>query len=293
MNNLEIQIQQANRRGKNRKARKQPEPTALAREYQRLINEVIAEYEKATNEVLLPVIEYAINQNKLELGRFDSWVDDIDSALNTVISLTIDRTRYIDAAMLSMASKLGEFNQSQFKKITDATLGVNVALNEPWLDDELKAWSKQNVRLVKSVPDQEHTQISRIALEGVRSGKPVREIQAEIAERHKISKGRAKTIARTETGKLNGELTKRRQQEIGIETYFWRTSRDDAVRVSHQVMNGLLCRWDDDTVYSDDGGATWNKRSSIGGYIGRPGEDFNCRCGAESNTQELLSKLGV
>lgn len=40
----------------------------------------------------------------------------------------------------------------------------------------------------------------------------------------------------------------------------------------------MLCKYSDPTVYSDDGGKTWKKRSTIGAFIGKPGEDYQCRC---------------
>jgi len=274
--NLKIQLRQVNRRGKNRKARKQPEPTAIAREYRAYINQVIEQYADLTEAILFPILEQAAQAARLQGVRADSWVDDLDSGLDSLLVRAMGMESGIGTAVGGFAQQLGQFNQRGFQSTVNATLGVNVELNEPWLADELKAWATQNVRLVSSVPQQEHTQISRIALEGVRSGKPVREIQAEIRERHNISRHRAQTIARTETAKLNSELTERRQREIGISTYYWRAGRDERVRASHGVLDGMLCSWDDPTVYSDDGGVTWKQRSSIGGYEGAPGTDFNC-----------------
>lgn len=49
-------------------------------------------------------------------------------------------------------------------------------------------------------------------------------------------------------------------------------------RDSHSALNGMLCKYSDPTVYSDDGGKTWKKRSTIGAFIGKPGEDYQCRC---------------
>jgi SPP1 gp7 family putative phage head morphogenesis protein len=290
---LQIEIKQANRRGRNRRARKQPEPTALAREYRALINQVIAEYADLTEAILYPVIDRAVSEARLQGVRTDSWVDDLDSALNTLIIRQGGNLSRLQQQMAELANRLGQFNQRNFKAITESTLGVNVSLTEPWLNDELRAWANQNVRLVSSVPAQEHTQISRIALEGVRSGRNVRDIQAEIEKQHGLSRNRALTIARTETAKLNSELTERRQKEIGIDTYYWDSSRDERTRESHAVLDGMLCRWDDDTVYSDDNGATWKQRSSIGGYIGKPGEAFSCRCSSSANTEALLERLGI
>lgn len=290
---IKIQAQQVDRRGKNRNARKQPEPTGIQREYLAYMNQLIDQYADLVESMLFPVLENAVTEARLTGVRKDSWVDDIDSALNAIAVRLSGFTGAIKTAVSGVSNSLGLFNQRNFREIVRSTIGVNVSMQEPWLNDELAAWSTQNVRLVSSVPEQEHVNISRLALDGVRSGKPVREIEKEIRDRYGIAKNRAKTIARTETAKLNSELTERRQREIGISTYYWRTSRDERVRNSHKVLNGMLCRWDDPTVYSDDKGKTWKKRSSIGGYNGHPGTDYSCRCSSSADTESLLERLGI
>ena len=42
----------------------------------------------------------------------------------------------------------------------------------------------------------------------------------------------------------------------------------------------MLCKWSDPTVYSDDNGVTWKKRSAIGGVELHAGKDYQCRCNA-------------
>jgi SPP1 gp7 family putative phage head morphogenesis protein len=108
-----------------------------------------------------------------------------------------------------------------------------------------------------------------------------------------VTEERARVIARDQVGKLNGQLTELRQRQAGVTTYYWRTSRDERVREAHDVLEGMLCRWDDPTVYSDDGGATWKPRSAIGAFEGQPGGEFQCRCSAESNVAQVLEALGI
>ena len=69
--------------------------------------------------------------------------------------------------------------------------------------------------------------------------------------------------------------------------------RAERVRESHRALNGKLCRWDDDTVYSEDGGKTWKSRAAIGGYIGHPGADYQCRCISSPDLSGLLAEIGV
>ena len=108
-----------------------------------------------------------------------------------------------------------------------------------------------------------------------------------------MSYGRAKLIARDQTKKLNSNLNQARQQSVGITLYIWKTVRDERVvgrpgglypqgnkaHGNHYVMEGLYCRWDDSTVYSEDRGETWKKRQAEMPQT-HPGQDIQCRCHA-------------
>jgi hypothetical protein len=85
--------------------------------------------------------------------------------------------------------------------------------------------------------------------------------------------------------------------------YIWETSGDERVRgtpkeeggiypnarPSHYAMDSLLCRWDDSSVYSEDGGRTWIDRPP-GAVLLHPGDDYQCRCTAIAYWQELVGE---
>lgn len=297
---IKIELETQSRRGKNRLPKRMPDPTGIAREYRAFIRSIADEYDKALKEILYPALEVAANQQKGQ--RLDGWFETLTRALDQMEFRAAAIAEGLRPKMIEFADKLGKFNQTQFQRAINSTWGINVSLNEHWINDELKSWAEVNSKLVSSVPANAQTDVARIAQEGVRSGRNVRDIQSEIQERFNVQRNRAQTIARTETAKINSELSKRRQTELGIDTYYWATSRDERVRGAdtnarpgdyHDVLDGMLCRWDDPTVYSDDGGATWKSRSSIGGFIGNPGDTYNCRCTSRANTESLLKALGV
>ena len=68
--------------------------------------------------------------------------------------------------------------------------------------------------------------------------------------------------------------------------YTWVSMIDGVTRDEHRSLNGMVCRWNDDTVYSDDGGRTWRKRTGDM-FVGQPGQDYNCRCTAVPFDPEL------
>ena len=108
----------------------------------------------------------------------------------------------------------------------------------------------------------------------------------------KYTRKKARFIARNETGNLNAAQQRRQMQGAGFSMYEWMSMPDGVTRDTHRNMNGLVCRWDDDTVYSDDGGRTWKKRTGDM-YIGVPGQDFNCRCTAVPFESEFEDEYEV
>lgn len=112
----------------------------------------------------------------------------------------------------------------------------------------------------------------------------------QIAEINKeYSENKAKFIARNEVANLNELLSRTQAEESGFTCYEWLATHDMATRESHAAMDGMICRYDDDSVYSDDGGKTWKKRTSAM-YHGAPGTDYNCRCCGAPYDMELYQE---
>ena len=143
---------------------------------------------------------------------------------------------------------------------------------------EIKA--AENAALIKSIKDEYKEKVSKLVRDNVMNGERPSNIVTQIKDIGGVTKSRAKFIARDQTAKLNSDLVQIRAEALGIKTYIWSGSMDERERQSHKVMEGKLCRWDDPTVFSDDDGKTWKKRSSIGGVELHAGKDYNCRCDA-------------
>jgi hypothetical protein len=64
-------------------------------------------------------------------------------------------------------------------------------------------------------------------------------------------------------------------EDAGLGMYIWSTSGDERVRTSHIELDNKLCRWDDASVYSEDGGKIWKPRPEGWAHV-HPGEDIQC-----------------
>jgi SPP1 gp7 family putative phage head morphogenesis protein len=93
-----------------------------------------------------------------------------------------------------------------------------------------------------------------------------------MSERTDVTDSRARLIARDQTAKLNGELTQIRQQDLGVESYVWRTVGDERVRDTHEENDGQTFAWSDPPAET-----------------GHPGEDYQCRCWAEPILPEFVA----
>jgi len=191
----------------------------------------------------------------------------------------------------NIAETTFNFNEGQYEKSAKAALGIEFPVGEDWWPDAKETWQDRNYEMIQSDLKKYIGQIDDLTERAVTSGWSASSLAQEIlAMDSKISQGRANFIARDQIGKLNGHISQRRMESAGLSMYEWMTSGDERVRESHRIMDGLLCRWDDPTVYSDDGGKTWRDRPS-GAVLLHPGDDFQCRCTALAYWQEIVGEV--
>jgi SPP1 gp7 family putative phage head morphogenesis protein len=219
-----------------------------------------------------------------------------------------DKGRFYSYATITFfltqtGNDVADFNSKQWQKFTKVILGQPFAPSEPWLDDAIGIWSTNNFRLVKSLSDEYIKKLNNTVLEGVSAGRPWDDIMKDVRKMDKnMTRSRARLLARDQVGKLNGQLTKRRNQEAGVSLYDWLTAGDERVRPvdprlqastsvpNHRLMSGTTNKWDDATVMSEDGGKTWKKRpSNMQGAI--PGSQIQCRCTAASKFDEMIEEV--
>ena len=196
----------------------------------------------------------------------------------------------IYVGLRDIAENAFNFNGGQYDKSVKNAIGVNFPSDESWWPNARKQWQDNNYDVIRSDIRKYIADINSVTEQAVTNGWGVSVLSEKLtALDTKITKSRAAFIARDQIGKLNGTVTQKRMQDIGIKMYEWSSSSDERVRDSHALMDGLLCRWDDATVYSEDGGKTWIPRPA-GAVLMHPGMDYQCRCCALAWFDELIDE---
>lgn len=216
-----------------------------------------------------------LNQESKEL-RQDAPADDIQERISRIKSefnsqsSEPESNAFVEGVAMSVASNNLFENQRFIKKET----GVDVPFDTSTDSNDLKLWVKNNVRLIKTVPERLFNDVEQVVFDGFQQGLSNREVSKQIREKFKISRNNAKRIAVDQVATLNSRLTKKKQTQLGIREYIWRTQQDERVRgnpsglypnasPSHFAREGKKFRWDKPP--SD----------------GNPGEPIRCRCIAE------------
>lgn len=196
----------------------------------------------------------------------------------------------------SWVNAVNDYNRTQTIDTLRKTLGIDIAtIVDEAMKDELPILIMESASYIKSIPNY---LVGRVADRVVQHYKGIpmpenRTLRQQIKEEFKVSDGRAKVLARDQTSKMNTALTAIRQTNLGIDMYIWKTAEDERVvgrpggkypkttklHRNHWMMQGLLCKWQDPTVYSDDKGKTWKKRLQQMPQ-NHPGDDIMCRCRA-------------
>jgi SPP1 gp7 family putative phage head morphogenesis protein len=153
--------------------------------------------------------------------------------------------------------------------------GVDIVATNPQVESTMLLSTANNVNLISGVIQGAQDRVEQIVYDGFRKGlrweSMVDDIMSTLDPEDGPVSSRAARIARDQTSKLNGELTKARQTDLGITHYIWRTSGDERVRDSHAAHEGERYAWDEPPA------------------TGHPGEDINCRCTAEPDISTALN----
>lgn len=214
------------------------------------------------------------------------------------------------AAVQTMSNESSTEHREHFSSDLKQLYGVNVTglINERGLAEALDDLIDENLNMVQTeffegTREKMQRIISRALVNGQPSDKSLLEMLLEELPDNEISldpitkqplfklgnEERIKFIARDQTQRVTGALTRIRQQGAGINKYKWVTSHDNRVRDSHELLNGMTVEWATGIITAAPprtkkwvGRTTTDVIKSVGRSPAsdgiHPQQGFNCRC---------------
>jgi SPP1 gp7 family putative phage head morphogenesis protein len=245
-------------------SRKQPRalrfPKGEALRYSRELMQVVRDTEAIITYHLIPALEGLTRQAEAAFARVDDAAEDLERVMDRllmVIPLSEQRAAQIAVEMLQRV----QLNHGvQFLEAYDGLLPINPFLGqEDWLPAQMRLRAKQNVSLIKSLPQQLLGDVEALVTSELLKGTHSTDLAGLIQERFGVAENRAVLIAQDQTSKWFGSLNKARQQDAGVDEYEWLTANDAVVRPKHRALNHTKRKWGEGI---------------------EPGEEVRCRCQA-------------
>lgn len=183
--------------------------------------------------------------------RLDSYADILDDwAAHVARGMFADVDTKNRRFWRSMSQEIGV---QMARQLAETDIGVTVTQS---LDAQ--------VQLIKSLPRQAALQVHELALGAMTDGQRAAGLVDSIIALGSKTRSRAMLIARTEVGRVSGEMTKARAMTAGSDGYIWRSAEDRDVRPSHKKMNGRFVKW--------------SEPPTLDNLTGHAGCLPNCRC---------------
>jgi SPP1 gp7 family putative phage head morphogenesis protein len=247
-------------------------PRPIERRYARLLLELVAFVRERVERFIVPVLPALVTEGEALRPQLDGPPPKITNLAEQVQNEVEQRSELTSQAVKEIGIEIAEFSATQVDKVLVA-LDLQVFYRRPWLSDQLDSFARENAALIKTLARDTVTQIETTIQREFRKGTDHRKIARDIRDRLDVAQNRARFIARDQVAKLNGQLTRLTQTEMGIAEYIWQTAMDERVRDTHRAKQGKRFRWD--SPPSD---------------TGHPSEDFNCRCVALPVVTPLLEE---
>jgi hypothetical protein len=271
-------------------------PLALEKTYAKSLSTVMSGY---INKIM-PTLEMRIEKWILQSRRnfkVDSWEQDYKEFIKDIenlIALYFADTGALESSLTSLVEQQADnvLIQSikQWEKQVEAVLGDGYASVPPDWAEIRQLWIEENKKAIIDLAREYNKKLNTTIVTGLAAGWIYDAFAEQIqALNDKMVKGRVTLIARGSVGTLVGSIAMNYASSVGSDEYIWRTAMDERVRgnptgkypkaiPSHWVMEGLICKWSNSAVYSDDGGKTWKKRTAIMPFL-PPGFEYNCFSG--------------
>lgn len=233
---------------------------------------------------LFLIIDATKKALRKEIGLFQELNPDADElAVYKFVDNLLEKKKRVSLGEIAENYALNMLNlvNNSVKKELNKDFGIDVTkiLNTGNIKEEFEKALVQNVSLIKSLNEDYVSNIQDKIRNAFIGGERHETLTQIIIEETGFAKNRARIIARDQTSKLSADFKRVRAAMLGFDYYIWSGCDDGRERPSHKAMNDKFCKFTDPTVYSEDEGKTWKKRTKEMVKL-NPGQDICCRCSA-------------
>jgi hypothetical protein len=275
-------------------------------------------YASEISKLMQRLVDYAIGRLQTILPRLykkddlrsDADTDELEQLLKEledqlalIYGVNLVSSGALGQLLYRTAEKIFGFENMQYLKITKVVAGMPLDMTgAQWWNGMRANWEATNYQLIKNLGSEYVTKLNTTLLTGFQAGWSKQEMESAIQGlSDKITGYRASMIARDQASKLGSFIAEAQDRSMGVLSYLFQSMRDERVRgnplgvypkaiPSHYVIDFMVCRWDDPTVYSSDGGKTWVPRTASM-PMEHPGRPILCRCVASPYFVSFLSEI--
>lgn len=286
---LTLQIMKAEKKGRTYRPPRMAKPRRplnIQREYTKDLGQMVKYLRELYTQYVYPKLPEIVAKAQLHKTvndslKRDAYSDDVENAMNNVqIRFQSTYSKPVKAGIArNIGNKINKFSGEILENQVKKMVGTTIFVSEPWLNDRMAAFVKENVDLITKWPDALKTQAEEIIMRGARTGTAPSEIESELRDRIDVVEGRYDMIARDQVNKFNGQLSRIRHEDLGITRYTWDTSHDERVRPMHRELEGEVFSYDDPPITNPQG-----ERNN-------PGEDYNCRCADIPYIEDIVGDI--
>ena len=223
-------------------------PLAIEKSYAKKLREEMLKITKQIKDLVQSELKRMPRRDSLD--RTDAYIDQLNNFFDSLadkVKLPQTQEKWIK----DFGENVNDWNTEKFTQNVYKELGVDFYLPQtPFSKDTVSGWVTANEKVTQrylvDTVEQLRAEITKQYLKGVRAEEIEENLINPIATGNTINltdkqvKMKAKLWARNEIGNLNGNLTKTRQQDLGIEKAQWITSGDERVRCTHRLLDGKI-----------------------------------------------------
>ena len=280
----------ANRRARMPKARP---PNGVERDY----GEALGNYlESRVKEAFAPLFDALPNllarvQTRQDAGEEQQLLAIIESARKS-----LDRS-VSQADITAMAEAFGRqtsaHQRAALNRQVRATFGVDIpVLTDRRMRSRLEAFAHANAALIRDIAPALAHDIGALVVQAVESGTLHKTLAADLETRIGLVRKRARLIARDQIGKLYGQVSKIRHEELGISAFIWRSVGDRRVRGTPKALHGKYPHAKPSHYLRN--GVRYTYADPPKGRDGKPeipGQPTLCRCYPDPDFNGVLDEL--